>query len=165
MMQKLLLLFLVLLLVTQFVQAQRELMPAQPNSVERPVVSDPTNPDGSPAGKAAVKKRIREGAALIEKRVFFRETGNRTTLYTVDENDRFVCLENLNLQRILQAIEEKPERSIWKIDGTFTEFKGENFVLITRAVVSPDDYTPPLTPKPSASEEEKTQTTPLSNAP
>ncbi|MDR0336317.1 MAG: hypothetical protein LBI18_04430 [Planctomycetaceae bacterium] len=86
------------------------------------------------------KKRIREGTTFQNKRVFFRQTGSRTTMYTLDGNNRYVCLENLNLERILKSIAERPERGTWKIDGTFTEFNGENFVLISRAVVSLTDY-------------------------
>jgi hypothetical protein len=42
----------------------------------------------------------------------------------------------LTLERILTAIQEKPERQFWKIEGVFTEFRGENFVFIRRAVVA-----------------------------
>ncbi len=146
----------------QWVQAQREPIPTQPDRVERPVVVGDTSSDiGEAGGKGMAKKRIREGTTLKDKRVFFRQTGIRTTMYTVDENDRFTCLENLNLQRILAAIEEKPERSIWKIDATFTEFMNENYVLITRAIVAPDDYMPstnaqPVTAGRSSSEANQT---------
>lgn len=134
----------VALVIASLALAQREPVPTQPGNMEKPIV-DPNSVGGSADGKEGkdvVKKRIREGTALIDKRVFFRQTGSRTTLYTLDENERYVCLENLNLQRILQAIEEKPERSVWRIDATFTEFRNENYVLITRAVIAPDDFSP-----------------------
>ena len=80
--------------------------------------------------------RIREGTAFKDMRVFFLQTGDRTVLYTVGENQRFACLENLALERVLTSMQEKPEqRRYWKIEGVFTEFKGDNFVLIRRAVV------------------------------
>ncbi|MDR2643098.1 MAG: hypothetical protein LBC74_09920 [Planctomycetaceae bacterium] len=116
-----------------FVMGQRPPVPTDPKMVEKTVETGETN-------KTITKKRIREGVTFQNKRVFFRQTGNRTTIYTIDGNDRYVCLENLNLERILKSIAERPEQGTWKIDGTFTEFNGENFVLISRAVVSPTDY-------------------------
>ncbi|MDR2346598.1 MAG: hypothetical protein LBE18_11070 [Planctomycetaceae bacterium] len=112
---------------------QRPPVPQDPQMEEKPVDS------GEPI-KSSVKKRIREGITFQNKRVFFRQTGNRTTIYTVENNDRYVCLENLNLERVLKSIAERPSQGTWKIDGVFTEFNGNNFVLITRAVVSPTDY-------------------------
>ena len=131
---------IVLFLSALTVLAQREPVPMRPDAGEKPVVAIEKNEKG------VAKKRIREGMTFQGIRGFFRQTGSRTTLYTVDENDRFVCLENLNLERILKAIEEKPERSVWKIDGTYTEFRGENFVLITRAVISPEDFSSTVKP-------------------
>ncbi|MDR1483868.1 MAG: hypothetical protein LBT09_03495 [Planctomycetaceae bacterium] len=116
-----------------FVMGQRPPAPPNPDLEEKPVNTGETN-------KPTTKKRIREGVTFQNKRVFFRKTGNRTTVYTVEGNDRYVCLENLNLERILKAIAERPEQGTWKIDGVFTEFNSENFVLISRAVVSPTDY-------------------------
>jgi hypothetical protein len=69
--------------------------------------------------------------------VSFRQTGDRTVLYTVEGNQRYTCLENLALDRILTATQERPDRRYWRIDGEFTEFRGENFVLIRRAVIAP----------------------------
>ena len=107
--------------------AQRETVPDNPLGQVKPVVSD-VEPNGK-------KKRIREGTTFQGVKVTFRATGNRTTMFPTDSNDeRFVCLENLQLERILKTTEEKPQRTVWKIDGTYTEFRGENYVLIQRAV-------------------------------
>lgn len=116
-----------------FVMGQRPPAPPTPDMEEKPINTGETS-------KPTTKKRIREGVTFQNKRVFFRQTGNRTTAYTVDGGDRYVCLENLNLERILKSISERPDRGTWKIDGTFTEFNGENFVLISRGVVSLTDY-------------------------
>lgn len=123
------------LLITAVVSAQREPMPNDPSRQSKPVVAPDKESDGRP-------KRIREGTAFRNRRVFFRQTGRRTTLYDVDGKERYLCLENLNLERILKAIEEQPARGIWTIDGVFTEFQGENYVLIQRAVVTPTDFMP-----------------------
>lgn len=113
--------------------AQREPAPNNPAEAEKPVVAAEKKKDAS-------DKRIREGTTFQGKHVFFQQAGSRTTLFAADTNERYVCLENLNLERILKAIEERPGRRSWKIDGMFTEFQGENYVLIQRAVVSPTDF-------------------------
>jgi hypothetical protein len=120
------------------VLAQRELVPENPGVIDKSTVVEPEQ-------KNVIKKRIREGTAFQGKKVYFRPTGNRTTLYT-EENERFVCLENQNLERILRSIEAKPLRTTWKIDGEFTEFRGENYILIRRAVTAPEAVTVPATP-------------------
>jgi hypothetical protein len=140
MIRKILLIFFVVFLCSVAVLAQRSPAPPAPGLAEKPVVADNTN-------KPSEKKRTREGTTFQGKRVFFRQTGNRTTLYTIDSNERFVCLENLNLERILKSIEENPDQGTWKIDGVFTEFRGENYVLIQRSVISPTDFSNNETPK------------------
>ena len=111
------------------VQGQRPESPAQPNQTIRPIAT--LSPH-----QLVRTQRIREGTAFRDLHVFFRQIGDRTAMYTVEDNRRFLCLENLTLERILTTIEEKPERQIWKIDGEFTEFRGENYVLIRHAIFS-----------------------------
>lgn len=123
--------FVVLLLLfgSLTVFAQREPMPTDPAAEEKPVVDTEKEKD-------AAGKRIREGTTFLGKKVVLQKLGTRTTVRTLDDSERFVCLENLNLERILKTIEQKPTRNIWAIDGMYTEFQGENYVLIRRAVVS-----------------------------
>jgi len=109
------------------VRGQRPETPTQPDQEMKPIIAPP-------ARQAQRTKRVREGTTFKDMYVFFRQTGNRTVLYTVDNNQLFICLENLQLERILTAIQEKPGREFWKIEGEFTEFRGENYVLIRRAV-------------------------------
>ena len=109
--------------------AQRAEVTLQPGQEVRPIAVAPTQQNQR-------SNRLREGTAFRDKNVFFRQTGDRTVLYTVGDNQRFTCLENLALERILTTIQEKPERQYWRIEGEFTEFRGENFVLIRRAVVA-----------------------------
>ncbi|MDR2754581.1 MAG: hypothetical protein LBC20_02635 [Planctomycetaceae bacterium] len=131
-------LFLLLFLIAIFLFgnavsfAQREPVPSDPNAVEKPIIEESVQ-------KKVMKKRNREGTIFQGKKVSFRQTGNRTTLYTIDDNERFICLENLNLERVLKAIDEKPTRTTWKIDGEFTEFRGENYILIRRAVIAQEN--------------------------
>jgi hypothetical protein len=113
------------------VVAQRIEIPSQPEQESR-TIALPS------ATQTPLAKRQREGTAFKGKYVFFRQTGERFVLYTVEDNQRYTCLENLALERILTASLENPDRQFWKIDGEFTEFRGENFILIRRAVIAQD---------------------------
>jgi len=129
-----------MLLAGFFAFAQRAEIPLPPGQESRSIA--PTTTKQTPRAK-----RIREGTAFKDKLVYFRQTNDRTILWTADDNQRFVCLENLALERILTTIQENPARQFWKIDGEFTEFRGENFVLIRRSVVAP---APTGSPTPSS---------------
>ena len=109
--------------------AQRAEVPLSPDRESKPIAVPPTK-------QAPRANRLREGTTFKDKHVFFRQINDRTVMYTTHDNQIFLCLENLHLERILTATQEKPERQFWKIDGEFTEFRGENFVLIRRAVVA-----------------------------
>ena len=110
------------------VQGQRPESPVQPNQAISPIAAS--------AARTIRVQRIREGTAFKDLHVFFRQIDDRTALYTVEDNRRFMCLENLALERILTTMQEMPERYYWKVDGEFTEFRGENFIIIRRAVVA-----------------------------
>jgi len=125
------LLFGFLVISGVLVWSQRPDPPPQPNQEFRPIAP-------LQAGLTPSSQRIREGMPIRNMHVFFQQAGDRITLYTVEGNQRFTCLENLTLERTLRAMAENPERRrYWRIDGTFTEFRGENFVLIRHAVIAP----------------------------
>jgi len=46
-----------------------------------------------------------------------------------------VGLENLNLERIARAVADNPVTLEWKVTGTITEYRGANFLLVTRATL------------------------------
>ena len=119
------------------VWAQRAEVPTPPDQTSQQIAVPPEK-------QIPRAKRLREGTTFKDKQVFFRQIGDRTALYSVEDNQRFTCHENLALERILTAIQEKPERQYWKIEGTFTEFRGENFVLIRHALVAqpPETFMP-----------------------
>ena len=111
------------------VQGQRPEVPVQPNQGIRAVAAPQV-------WQAPRTQRIREGTAFRDMVVFFRQTGDRTVLHTVDGNHRFICHENLTLERVLTAMQENPEREFWRIEAEFFEFRGENFVLVRQARVA-----------------------------
>ena len=83
------------------------------------------------------RKRIREGTPFKNKRCLFRLTGNRVFLFSEDETERYLCLENLNLERIMKVVQENPTQQVWSVDGFYTEYREENFVYLQRAVLAP----------------------------
>lgn len=110
--------------------AQRDPNSLNPTQPEKPIETS-ENP------VKAKKQRIREGTKFQDKRGSFRQVGQRTIFQSLDDNERYYCLENLHLERVLLAIEEKPARTVWRINGTYTEFQGDNYILLERAVAAP----------------------------
>jgi hypothetical protein len=97
------------------------------------------------AGQRAV--RLREGTQIEDQVGTFKITGDRATFYTDDGQHRYVGLENLNLARVVRAVSDEPEPRQWSVSGTITEYRGSNYLLITRAVLKSNSG-PPSAPRP-----------------
>ncbi len=98
-------------------------------------------PGQSPAGqiRSTVRQddnRIREGTEFNDQAGYFRITGNRVTFFTADGRGRFMGLENLNLERISRAISNNPAQLEWMVSGEITEYRGANFLLVHRAILT-----------------------------
>ena len=81
--------------------------------------------------KTGAQQRMREGQPLVNAIGRF-SGGDRYTFKT--EGSSFRVLENLNLERIATVVEDDAQAQ-WLISGTITEFRGANYLLITRAVL------------------------------
>lgn len=101
---------------------------------------------GNAAGEAVDKaklKRIREGTPFARRLASFQIVGPRIAIRfegkgdSTAEPERFLCLENLQLERISQAIQDRSTQLYWWIDGTFTEYRGSNYVLVQRIQQAP----------------------------
>ncbi len=79
-------------------------------------------------------KILREGTKIDDQVGEFQVAGDRTTFVTDDGKRSFVGLENLNLERVVRILSDKPEQLQWSVSGTITEYHGQNFLTITRAV-------------------------------
>lgn len=75
---------------------------------------------------------LREGTTLDTTDGFFQLAGERTVFFMQKDKRRFVCLENLALQRIRA---QSPDAQ-WQVRGMVTEFNGENYLLIEMAVMT-----------------------------
>jgi len=79
---------------------------------------------------------IREGTIMQSQHVNFRLSNDRVILTMTSGTERYICLENLNLQRITDVLKDNPTLTDWTADFIVTEYRGVNYVLIQRAVLS-----------------------------
>ncbi len=79
--------------------------------------------------------RWREGSKLLDIAGQFKVSGDRVAFHAADGKSRFACLENLNSERVARIVAESPETLDWTIQGTITEFRNENYLLLTQAVI------------------------------
>jgi hypothetical protein len=86
--------------------------------------------DERPAGD-----RQREGARLTDIHGRFELTGDRVTFFPGAGRESYRLLENLALERVAQVISESRTRQEWMVSGTLTEFRGANYLLLTKAVI------------------------------
>lgn len=91
--------------------------------------------EASRAQSPDASQRLREGSALTDVVGNFELTADGASFRPLDGKARLVGLQNLNLQRIVEAIREHPERLEWVVSGTVTEYRGANFLLIKRAIL------------------------------
>jgi len=104
-------------------------------------VANTTSAEAPATGASAVKKKeaprqLREGTK-IDTIGFFKISGDRATFYVADEPMRLMSLENLALDRVMGVIGNAPARKMiyWHVRGTVTEYHGNNFLLVERAVM------------------------------
>ena len=80
-------------------------------------------------------RRYREGTRLADQIGHFKSRGDRVTFYSDQDERRFMALENLALERIARTVNESSDALQWSVSGLVTEFRGQNYLLITRAIV------------------------------
>lgn len=79
-------------------------------------------------------QRIREGTRLVAQSGRFAAIGDRIVFVSDRDQVRLVVLENLALERVSRMLGEGRGPAAWSVHGTITEFHGENFLLLERAV-------------------------------
>ena len=99
--------------------------------------SRPSSPAETDTGKLAqeMPPTLREGTKLIGLAGTFRNTGDRIEFRPNESDQRLVVLENLALERVASVLAEVPRQRLWTVSGTVTEFRGVNFLLVTRALL------------------------------
>jgi hypothetical protein len=91
----------------------------------------------SPAPPAAAKsaERLREGSKLTDVSGSFEFAGDRVAFVPDGSNDSLRVLENLALERVSRLLTEGRGSRSWVVSGVLTEFRGANFLLVTKATV------------------------------
>ena len=123
-------------LVVSFVAAENP-PPANPTS-SRLGASALVEPVGkSPAAQAAERpaEKLREGTKLSDEVGGFSRVGERVSFSPGNNREALRCLENLALERISRAIDESQGQRQWLVSGVITEFRGANYLLVTKAVI------------------------------
>lgn len=78
---------------------------------------------------------LREGDRLINQVGEFRMTGE-AVVFLPSSGEPLQVLENLALERITKVLLETRGRREWTVSGMVTEFRGANYLLVTRAVLN-----------------------------
>ncbi|MGD0516006.1 MAG: hypothetical protein ABSA26_00595 [Thermoguttaceae bacterium] len=76
---------------------------------------------------------LHEGGEIINQAGYFHAAGNRVAFVSADNKRSFITLENRSLERIARAITENAKELEWIVSGTISEYRGANFLLISRA--------------------------------
>lgn len=99
--------------------------------------------DESPK-KGAKPILVREGSQIEDQRGWFHQ-GDRWSFVPLNGRERFTVLENLNLERIISLMAERPDIPLWRVSGSVTEFRGANYLLVEHAEMtgSPAPQPPP----------------------
>ncbi len=115
---------------------------AQGPAVRFPEAAQPVAPRSAPKEK----QKHREGSRLEDVRGRFDFAGERMAFYPTGESESFRVLENLALERIWQATQDSNRKDEWIVSGTVTEYRGSNFLLVTKAVIRSQDAKNGLAP-------------------
>ncbi len=123
-----------------------------------PTDSSPTDSSPADSSHPDAKDRLREGTELQDARGYFRFVHDRVVFFRTEGESRYVGLENLNLERIVAEITNNPTQLEWTVVGTITEYRGTNYLLVRRAILSrsapafvaPATSNPAKTPAPIA---------------
>ena len=102
------------------------------------LLADSAAPQPASASAPAEQKsaeRQREGTRLIDQSGRFEFAGDQVAFFPADGKDSFRVLENLALERISRILSESRTKHDWTISGTLTEFRGGNYLLITKAAI------------------------------
>lgn len=105
-----------------------DLPPRQRKSESHSAKAESTAREGS---------RLREGLELKDEVGEFRDAGGRIAFYPANRKVTLTVLESLALERVYSELEQRLERRRWSVSGTVTEYRGGNYLQITRAVMKP----------------------------
>lgn len=116
------------------VEAPHETLAAPPHTAKG---RDPaaTSAEKSANGGDIKPSKLREGSKLIDQIGEFQRSGDQFSFFAKENYGGLRVLENLALERIARVLDDNPSMRLWSVTGVVTEYRNENYLLITRAVV------------------------------
>jgi hypothetical protein len=112
-------------------------------------IDKPLSRSTAQPAQAAGSPREREGTQITDIQGTFEASGEGAMFYSMDGKLRLSALPNLNLERVVEAISDTASEMRWIVSGTLTEFRGSNYLLITRAIAQRQPAGQPKRPVPS----------------
>ena len=106
-----------------------------PDSVKKPASTEKPVSRASRPKSAALHLMQREGTQIVDCGGHFHMAGDRVAFFPAERKNRYLTLENLNVERIVQALADQPRQRRWKVTGTLTEYQGENYLLVEKALL------------------------------
>ena len=103
---------------------------------------------GQPAPNKQAQ-RAREGSLLTDENGSFEFVGDRIIFVPGGGRDSLRVLENLALERIVRELGDARDQRNWAVCGVLTEFKGANYLLVTKALLKTPSS--PASPRPDRS--------------
>lgn len=105
-----------------------------------PAAVKPVAAEGEPAIKSGIdgyqtNGRWREGTRLHQVHGVFSSIGERLQFTTTDGKVQILVTENLLAERVLRATQESSDPLAWTIQGTMTEFRGNNYLMLNYATI------------------------------
>ena len=91
-------------------------------------------------------QRLREGSKLTDVAGQFDFAGDRIAFFPSDSKESFRVLENLALERVSRILGEGRQKPEWSVSGVITEFRGVNYLLVTKAIIKPTATVQPVAP-------------------
>lgn len=96
---------------------------------------------------ATNETRHREGSLVTDKLGVFQLNGARALFRFADNSSTIQVLENLALERVVRTMDEIRTDRYWSVSGSYTEYRGENFLLLQRAVLTSKSLHPVAAPR------------------
>jgi hypothetical protein len=84
---------------------------------------------------AKAAQRAREGTLLNDELGSFEFVGDRVVFVPAGSRDSFRVLENLALERVVRELGDGRDQRNWVVSGQFTEYKGANYLLVTKSQI------------------------------
>jgi hypothetical protein len=124
--------------------AQNRDLPGSAANVPNKIQPTPgASPQQSGAAGAKASERLREGTKLTDVVGTFQSIGGESITFTPGASggnkESFRVLENLALQRVSQVLDENKGARQWTVSADVTEYKGNNYLLLRKIVVHPQD--------------------------